>query len=166
MKNQNFSNVVRTIPANLANDLMKMNEDSRNHFIKDNLISLLKNYLGNIKIINSPSIFPLQLKLNYDVENKNIIFLGTQNFIMHPIAGQGFNLIIRDIQRLKNAIINQEVEKFKKHIQRKIDIFSMLFATHSLNQFFKINNIAISKLRKTGMYILNNIHYAKSNSYK
>ena len=43
---------------------------------------------------------PLKLHLKTKYFNKNILILGEGLHVMHPIAGQGFNLILRDIKKL------------------------------------------------------------------
>ncbi len=49
-------------------------------------------------------IFPLYLKLKTEYFKKNILILGQGIHSIHPIAGQGFNLILRDIKKLSQII--------------------------------------------------------------
>ena len=44
--------------------------------------------------------FPLYLNLETKYFNKNVLILGQGIHSIHPIAGQGFNLILRDIKKL------------------------------------------------------------------
>ncbi len=166
MKNEFESNIVRTVPRNIIQALKAMNNDEKREFILKYLISPLEYHLGNIEITSEISVFPLSLRLLKQPNNKNIIFLGTYNFTMHPIAGQGFNVVLRDIERLKNSIVNQKISEFQSLFSRKIDISSMLFTTHGLNQLFKISNPIISSVRKIGMKIFNNTSFLKKFAFK
>lgn len=165
MKSQFESNIVRTVPRKIADAILTMSENDKISFIKENLISNLQIYLGDIEINSQISIFPLKLELNKQSQ-ENVIFFGTYNFAMHPIAGQGFNVILRDIERLKQLSQSNQIENFKSSFSRKLDISSMLLATHNLNQFFKIKNPIISSFRKLGMEIFNKSEILKKFAFK
>ena len=45
-------------------------------------------------------------------EKKNILVLGEGSYNVHPVAGQGFNLILRDILYL-NSKINEHTTSFR-----------------------------------------------------
>ena len=75
-----------------------------NNFSKKNIKILIKNKLryifgkkAKIKILELQS-FPLYLNLKTRYFRKNILILGQGIHSIHPIAGQGFNLILRDIK--------------------------------------------------------------------
>ena len=44
--------------------------------------------------------FPINLSLKTKYFKKNILILGDGLHTVHPIAGQGFNLVLRDIKKL------------------------------------------------------------------
>lgn len=160
MKDQNKSNIVRTMPSCVTSDIKNLNQ--KKDFIKEYILSTLESQLGNVKIISDIQIFPLSLFLNKSQnQNDNIIFLGTKKVIMHPIAGQGFNLIIRDIFRLINEIKNKNTKNTEK-----IDVFSILFATHNLNQLFKSDCSLLKMPRKLGMFIIENCNFLKKGFVK
>lgn len=159
----NKSNIVRTIPSQMAKDLDKMNESDKREFVSQYVLPPLEEYFGDIEIISNIATFPLFCGINSQPRLNNIMFFGRRNFVMHPIAGQGFNLILRDMQRIVNfANKNNDLEKFKSDMKsRKIDIFQMLLTTHNLNQVFKIDNPIFTNIRKFGMQMINNNTLAK-----
>ncbi|QED23646.1 Rossmann-fold NAD(P)-binding domain-containing protein [Candidatus Deianiraea vastatrix] len=162
MRDGKRSNIVRTIPSDLARDVMELEGDKRNEFILSYLTNLLSGYVGRIEILGDVSIFPLCVGYGRQSKDDGICFIGTKSFIMHPIAGQGFNVILRDIERLAESICKSGgFSDFKGSLKRKIDVLSMLFMTHNLNQFFKISNPIISGVRRLGMGIFNNIDFLK-----
>jgi 2-polyprenyl-6-methoxyphenol hydroxylase-like FAD-dependent oxidoreductase len=62
------------------------------------LKTLLK--LKKIEIVNNIKFFPINLNLKTKYFKKNILILGDGLHSIHPIAGQGFNLVLRDIKKL------------------------------------------------------------------
>ena len=66
-------------------------------------LKLLLN-IKNIKIIEKIQSFPIKLNLKTKYFKKNILILGDGLHSVHPFAGQGFNLVIRDIKKLIELI--------------------------------------------------------------
>ena len=48
--------------------------------------------------------FPIYFKFNKNFFKKNIFAIGESVYNVHPIAGQGFNLVLRDIDQLYKKI--------------------------------------------------------------
>ena len=70
-------------------------------YLKTKLSNLLKTnkmFLGDIQS------YPLKLSLKRNYYKKNTIILGDGLHVVHPLAGQGFNLILRDIAKLNELI--------------------------------------------------------------
>ena len=80
------------------------------NFNKKNLKKILIEKLGKllnikqIKKVEYVQSFPINLNLKTKYFKKNILILGDGLHIVHPIAGQGFNLVIRDIKKLAELI--------------------------------------------------------------
>ena len=67
------------------------------------LKTLLKtNKIKSIKFIQS---FSINLNLKTKYFKKNILILGDGLHTVHPLAGQGFNLVLRDINKLSELMI-------------------------------------------------------------
>ena len=86
-----------------------------NNFYDKNFRKLIKEKLKDIfgkkeklKILKLQS-FPLYLNLKSKYFKKNTLILGQGLHTIHPIAGQGFNLILRDITKLY-LIIKKNLE--------------------------------------------------------
>ncbi len=97
-------------------------------------ISNILNIKHNIQITNTQS-YPLKLNLKTKYFNKNILILGEGLHAMHPIAGQGFNLILRDIKKL------QEILKYYSRIGIS---FKNSFALNDFYEQRKPENIIFS----------------------
>ena len=72
------------------------------NLIKNKIVEILKNK-QNITITNVQS-YPISLRLRKKYYKDNILILGEGLHTIHPVAGQGFNLVLRDIKKLKEII--------------------------------------------------------------
>ena len=76
---------------------------------KKNISNYLKSRLSNLLKTNKISLgniqsYPLKLSLKRNYYKKNAIILGDGLHVVHPLAGQGFNLILRDIKKLNELV--------------------------------------------------------------
>ncbi len=78
-------------------DLQKLNE------IISNKILTILNFKQKPRITNLSS-FPIKLGLKRQYYNDNVLILGEGLHSIHPVAGQGFNLVLRDIKELKKIL--------------------------------------------------------------
>ena len=70
--------------------------------VKNKILETLKNK-QDITISNIQS-YPIFLSLRRQYHQKNILILGEGLHTIHPVAGQGFNLVLRDIKKLKEIV--------------------------------------------------------------
>jgi 2-octaprenyl-6-methoxyphenol hydroxylase len=54
--------------------------------------------------VSNIQTYPISLNLKRQYYQKNILILGEGLHSIHPVAGQGFNLVLRDIKKLKEVI--------------------------------------------------------------
>ena len=80
----------------------KYNLNNINFLIKDKLKKILK--FEKKYEISEIDFFPISFKLNINFSRKNVLILGEGSYNIHPVAGQGFNLILRDIKKLYEEI--------------------------------------------------------------
>ena len=72
-----------------------------NNVIKSKICEILKT--KKIKISNQQS-YPLKLDLKRSYFKKDLLILGEGLHTVHPVAGQGFNLVLRDINKLQEIL--------------------------------------------------------------
>ena len=70
--------------------------------IKSKILEILK--INQKVTINNIQSYPIKLGLKRQYYNKNILILGEGLHSIHPLAGQGFNLVLRDIKKLKEIL--------------------------------------------------------------
>ena len=84
----------------VGNDYFKINEENLKDILTKKLNKLLN--IKKIKKIYHIKSFPINLNLKTNYYKKNILILGDGLHAVHPIAGQGFNLVLRDIKKLND----------------------------------------------------------------
>ena len=80
---------------------------NNNKFLKKILVSKIKELLNNLNVKNIEKIesYPINLDLKTRYFKNNILILGDGLHSVHPMAGQGFNLVLRDIKKLNELIL-------------------------------------------------------------
>jgi 2-octaprenyl-6-methoxyphenol hydroxylase len=84
------------------NKYFKLHEKKLKKILNVKLKTLLN--IKNIKTLKNIQSFPINLNLKTKYFKKNILILGDGLHTVHPMAGQGFNLVIRDIKKLIELI--------------------------------------------------------------
>tara|TARA_B100000963_G_scaffold115336_1_gene100454 strand:+ start:44 stop:1153 length:1110 start_codon:yes stop_codon:yes gene_type:complete len=80
----------------------EINSKKITSLVKNKILEMMKNK-QDITISNIQS-YPISLSLRRQYHRKNILILGEGLHTIHPVAGQGFNLVLRDIKKLKEII--------------------------------------------------------------
>ena len=94
--------------------------------------------------------FPIYLNLKKKYYKNNTVVLGEGIHAIHPIAGQGFNLVLRDIEKLtklikKNLELGLEIrdsfilQDFSNSRKPENNLFGL--GVDLTNKFFKYNKI-------------------------
>ncbi len=126
---------------------------------KVNINELIRNYnfKYRIKKIHKSSTFELKSLILRSYYHNNILAFGDLIHKIHPLAGQGFNMTIRDIINLINIIekkfhlglpldqsINKEFEKISKHKNLiYVNGIDLIYELFNIERKFK--NKALSK---------------------
>jgi len=97
-----FNKKTFSIVWSISNSYYRKN----NKLLKGIMSSKVKILLNEtkIKITESIQSFPINLSLKTKYFKKNILILGDGLHSIHPLAGQGFNLVLRDIKKLDELI--------------------------------------------------------------
>ncbi len=144
--------------------------------IKDFVGLNLKKVLGsNINFyLEQPVIFPISFKFNINFSKKNTLVLGESSYNVRPIAGQGFNLIFRDIQKLFQYIQENQslglpikdsliIKKFV--LSRKPENLLFGLGIDFTNNFFKCNK-SFSPIKDFILKDINKFDFLKRMSLK
>ena len=127
--------------------------------------------VGLVEKIISKQMFPLSTHLNTRFFEKRTVYIGDSAHSFHPIAGQGWNLGINDLNNLYEIIkkyksLGIEVgnQSFCKEYQNKnfYNSYTLYQVTDKLDSIFKLQNPIIEKLRFFGISNINNFKKLKN----
>jgi len=97
-----FQKKVFSIVWSVGSDFFNTNKKKIKKILNKKLRILLKT--KNIKNVVNIRSFPINLNLKTKYFKKNVLILGDGLHTVHPMAGQGFNLVLRDIKKLKELM--------------------------------------------------------------
>ena len=115
---------------------------------------------GTIDVIGDRSSWPLGFHHTATVTAERLALVGDAGHGIHPIAGQGFNLGLRDVGALVEVIAEGmrlglepgDAQLLKRYEQwRGLDTFTVALATDGLTRLFGIPGAAASAVRRLGM---------------
>ena len=131
----------------------------------------LNDCLGKMTIIGQRKVFPLKLNYADTIIANRFAMVGDAAHGLHPIAGQGFNLGLRDIANLTEEISNArrlglDIGSFETlrsyQAARRFDNFSLVAATDGLNRLFTDNNKIVRFVRSSGLDAINSMNPIKN----
>ncbi|AHC73264.1 2-polyprenyl-6-methoxyphenol 4-hydroxylase, putative [Candidatus Endolissoclinum faulkneri L5] len=144
--------------------------------LDDEFFSLaLKERLGDsrgiLKSIGPRAVYPLAITIAQSGISKRLALIGDSFHCLHPIAGQGFNISVRDIAVIAEVIVDAArlgldigsipvLEKYQRN--RRIDIMSMGAATDLLTRLFSNDFIPLKRIRCFGLSAMNHIKPLKN----
>ena len=141
---------------------------SKNSKIREKMNSklLLEKYLNhsfqiykNIKINSKIEHFPLKFNFLTSTIKPRKIILGDISHRIHPIAGQGWNMTVRDIKQLYDLYKSKKKYGYDygelsilEQYETKVKFNNLIFASSIdlVRRLFKLQNKKISNLRKKG----------------
>ena len=164
-----FSKDEVSIVWSCQNKLHKeLQEKSRNEFLEIFLARI--NYLYKpVAGITNQTSFPLSMSVSDTLHTKRFLIMGDAAHKIHPMAGQGLNLGLRDLRAFQLALSERKsddigLNSFLKKYQRKRlrDIKEFSFLTSQLNNLFLNDNDYIKKLIAKGFAFIDKSKFIKS----
>jgi 2-octaprenyl-6-methoxyphenol hydroxylase len=116
--------------------------------------------LGDIEVAGPRRAFPLGLFTARTFIGERLALVGDAAHIIHPIAGQGLNMGLRDVAALAEAIADaarlgldpggpEVLERYQRW--RRFDTMTMGVATDGLNRLFSNHSDALRFVRDIGL---------------
>ncbi|MGC6476019.1 MAG: FAD-dependent monooxygenase [Parvibaculales bacterium] len=155
-KFQPSSSLVWPEQTEYARALMTLSPDE----LKAEINQRFDGLLGEITSIAPPTSFPLSLMVAQDYVGTRCVLLGEAAHIIHPLAGQGFNLSLRDAAMLADCWFDARrlgldpgapLALAPYQALRRRDALAMSALTHSLSRLFGQSGWLVPSLRKLGL---------------
>lgn len=127
-------------------------------------------FYGDVKAITPRSVWPLSLKHAHAYVGTRAVIIAEAAHAMHPIAGQGLNVGMRDIKILHDMLCKARDKKqdisdaaLLKNYQEKrhFDTMAMMAATDILNRLFSNSFPMLGLARKIGIRMVDRFPPAK-----
>src|SRR4030081_521447 len=117
-------------------------------------------HLGEIKALDKPRAFPLGYFVARSFIGKRLALIGDAAHVIHPIAGQGLNMGLKDVAALAEVIVDAArlgmdpgqadvLERYQRW--RRFDTMAMGLATNSLNLLFSNQSTLLRAVRDIGL---------------
>lgn len=158
----NRSSLVWTEKEDLVKHLMMLGDED---FLAE-LRRRFKDHLGEVTLGAPRWSYPLVMHLARDYVVDRVALIGDAAHGIHPIAGLGLNLGLRDVAALAEAIVDaahlgldigsaQVLEKYQ--VWRRFDNVSTVAMCDGLNRMFSNDNIGLRALRDAGLKMVDGL---------
>ncbi len=166
------SMVWSTSPENAA-ELLKLNQDQWLDQFASIATGAIAKQLGSLTLNSIPAAFPLRkirAKRFIGPESlPKVVLIGDAAHVMHPLAGQGLNLGLRDVAVLLNILGKKESFRSPSDLvllrryerQRQGDTSALLWVTDKLKKLFSASSGPERQLRNWGLGLVNKSHFIK-----
>jgi 2-octaprenyl-6-methoxyphenol hydroxylase len=128
-------------------------------------------HLGEVKALDKPRAFPLGYFVARSFIADRLALVGDAAHVIHPIAGQGLNMGLKDAAALAEVIVDAArlgidpgqadvLERYQRW--RRFDTVAMGVATNSLNMLFSNKSTLLRTVRDIGLGLVDRVPPLKS----
>jgi 2-octaprenyl-6-methoxyphenol hydroxylase len=128
-------------------------------------------HLGEIKALDKPRAFPLSYFVARSFIAERMALVGDAAHVIHPIAGQGLNMGLKDVAALAEVVVDAArlgfdlgqsdvLERYQRW--RRFDTMAMGLATNSLNLLFSNQSTLLRTVRDIGLGLVDRAPPLKS----
>jgi len=172
LPNKQVSMVWSTSPENAAT-LLQLDQAAWSQTFSSIANGAISAQLGELTLNSVPATFPLR-RISADRfigpdENPKVALIGDAAHVIHPLAGQGLNLGLRDVATLLNTLSKREsfrlpndkivLRRYER--QRQGDTSAILWVTDRLKKLFSASSSTEKQLRNWGLGLVNRSHFIK-----
>eukprot|EP00439_Symbiodinium_sp_Y106_P088092 s1_g628.t1 len=162
----NRSSLVWTEETELADALLGLDDEG----FASECAKRFGPYLGEMRPVGPRWSYPLSLQLARDYVRPRIALAGDAAHGIHPLAGQGLNLGLRDVAALADVLVDARrvgldigalatLDRYQRW--RRFDNVSLAVACDGLNRLFSNDVAPLRLLRDVGLGIVNRIGPAR-----
>jgi 2-octaprenyl-6-methoxyphenol hydroxylase len=123
-------------------------------------------HLGEVKALDKPRAFPLGYFVARSFIAERLALVGDAAHLIHPIAGQGLNMGLKDVAALAEVVVDAArlgidlgqadvLERYQRW--RRFDTMAMGVATNSLNFLFSNESTLLRTVRDIGLGVVDRL---------
>jgi 2-octaprenyl-6-methoxyphenol hydroxylase len=121
-------------------------------------------HLGEVKLISGRHGYPLAMYVAERFTGPRLALVGDAAHVLHPLAGLGFNLGLRDVAALADCIhdaaalgldLGNDTVLDRYASWRRFDTVATAAAMDGMNRLFANTNPALTLLRRAGLMAVN-----------
>ncbi len=127
--------------------------------------------LGEVRVLDKPRAFPLGYFVARSFIAERMALIGDAAHLIHPIAGQGLNMGLKDVAALAECVVDAArlgvdlgqrdvLERYQRW--RRFDTVAMGVATNSLNALFSNRSTLLRSVRDIGLGLVDRLPPLKS----
>lgn len=162
----NNSSIVWSLREDLSPALMKMNPEKFAAAMQEKF----GDSLGKLTLESQRWCYPLGVQFASTYIDKRFVMIGDAAHVIHPIAGQGLNMGLRDVAALTESLVDAyrlgldigghtTLDRYQRC--RRFDNMSLIAVTDTLTRLFSNNIRPLKFLRDSGLGVMNSIPSAK-----
>jgi 2-octaprenyl-6-methoxyphenol hydroxylase len=156
------SSIVWTETAQDAQRIVALPDDT----FHAELEQRFKLQLGEIEVLGARRVHPLGFFVARSFIAERIALIGDAAHVIHPIAGQGLNMGLKDVAALAEVIVDAArlgldpgaanvLERYQRW--RRFDTMTMGFATDGLNRLFSNRSDVLRLVRDVGLGLVERV---------
>jgi 2-octaprenyl-6-methoxyphenol hydroxylase len=122
--------------------------------------------LGEIEVLSPPRAYPLGFTIARTFIGERLALIGDAAHVIHPIAGQGLNIGLRDVAALAECVTeaarlgldpggSDVLERYERW--RRFDTVAMGIATDGLNRLFSNRSGMLKFVRDVGLGVVDRL---------
>lgn len=161
------SSIVWTEASQRAERIMKSDDLLFHHELE----TRFGHQLGSIEAKGKRLVLPLQIRIARRFADRRLALMGDAAHVIHPLAGQGLNLGLRDAAALTDCIVDHArlgldigdpalLERYQRW--RRFDTVAMGLMTEGLNRLFSNASAPLRLVRDVGLGLVERLPLAKT----
>lgn len=160
--------MVWSVQQHQADSFMQLATTEQADYLQRLLVGLTQSRLGQLRLRSRAFAFPLTLERS-DMIAPKVALVGDAAHRVHPLAGQGLNLGLGDVEELIRVLKDKpsyqaagELRVLARYKRARLEpIMAMRWMTHGLHQLFALPGAPAAMLRNAGMRLVDYVPFIK-----